>query len=41
MRLVALFICPVLLLAGCGEEILHDQPITPGTMRSAETLFGL
>jgi len=41
MRLAVLFCCSVLLLAGCGDEIRHDQPITPGSMRNAETLFGL
>jgi len=31
----------VLLLAGCGEEITHDQPLTLEGIRSAQALLGL
>lgn len=33
--------CALFLIAGCGEEIRHEQPISPGTLRETETLFGL
>ncbi len=38
---ITLLICTLALLAGCGEEIRHEQPISIGTVREAETLFGL
>ena len=36
-------VVPVLLvlLAGCGEEIRHDAPLTVGGLRQAESVAGL
>lgn len=31
----------LLLLAGCGEEIRHDAPLTVGGLREAESVYGL
>lgn len=41
MRVVVFFCACIVVLAGCGEEIRHDQPITLGTLHQAEALFGL
>jgi len=37
----ALLILALALLAGCGEEIRHDLPLTVDSLREAETLAGL
>lgn len=38
---VVLMIALPWLLAGCGEEIRHDAPLTVGGLRQAESVYGL